>query len=160
MNARRPLLAVSLVLAVLSAAGCRTTGVPTTGTTSAPALLAAREPGVKWNAKSLVQADLDGDGKADSALGGMKGDRYVLGIVQGPPAAGSRHWTLDFGVAEEDQESLCSLQVKLSVEELDRSAGDGDMAAKAKGLRLHDDRCDAFHIYWNTREKRYDWWRL
>ena len=163
MNARQPLLAAALILPALLAAGCRSTGVPaagTTGTTGAPAVLAAREPGVKWNAKSLVHADLDGDGRDDYALGGVKGDRYVVGIVQGPPGSGSRHWTLDFGVAEEDQESLCSLHPKLAVEELDRSGGEDDMAAKAKGLSLHDDRCDAFHIYWNTREKRYEWWRL
>jgi hypothetical protein len=165
MNARQPFLAL-LVLPAVLAAGCQSGGVPSPeapapgAATTAPALLAAREPGVTWSAKSLVKADLDGDGQTDYALGGVKKGRYVLGIVQGPPATGSRHWTLDFGVNEEDQESLCSLQAKLTVEELDRSGGEDDMAAQAKGLSLHDDRCDAFHIYWNTREKRYEWWRL
>ncbi|HYG65302.1 MAG TPA: hypothetical protein VEL74_22160 [Thermoanaerobaculia bacterium] len=168
MNARQLLLALLAVPAVLTvlATGCRTAGVPAPEgappgmETTAPALLATREPEVAWRTKSLVKADLDGDGKEDYALGGVKGDRYVLGIVQGPPGSGSRHWTLDFGVAEEDQESLCSLQAQLAVEDLDRKGSEGEMAANAKGLRLHDDRCDAFHIFWNTREKRYEWWRL
>jgi hypothetical protein len=156
---------VLLVLSAVLATGCQTAGTPSPeapspGATTAPALLAAREPGVTWSTKSLVKADLDGDGQTDYALGGVKKGRYVVGIVQGPPATGARYWTLDFGVSEEDQESLCSLQAKLTVEELDRSGGEDDMAAHAKGLSLHDDRCDAFHIYWNTREKRYEWWRL
>jgi hypothetical protein len=32
--------------------------------------------------------------------------------------------------------------------------------ADGMGINLHDDKCDAFHIFWNPEKKKFEWWRL
>ena len=49
------------------------------------------------------------------------------------------------------------------LEPLDSAARAGERKVASKpgvGLNLHDDRCDAFHIYWDPERKTFDWWRL
>jgi hypothetical protein len=93
-------------------------------------------------------------------VGGTQGELFVVGIVRGPLAPDARHFRMTFRVLEGDQNSLCSASAKLDVEDLDTSDGGDDVAPNAKGIALHDDRCDAFHIYWNISTKRFTWWRL
>lgn len=145
-------LPILLTLAMLGLLGCAS--IPSGKTDSAIELLRLREPGTKWNSNSLVKGDLDGDGKDDYAAGGVQGKTYVVGIVQGPAGPSSRHWTLEFPMEGGSDEALCSTKVALKLEEIK------DEDRPGLGIDLHDDRCDAFHIYWNAEEKKYDWWRL
>jgi hypothetical protein len=46
-------------------------------------LLRQRAPGVEWNEQSLLEADLDQDGRADYALLGTARDKVVVGVVHG-----------------------------------------------------------------------------
>ncbi|HVR99710.1 MAG TPA: hypothetical protein VMW27_24005 [Thermoanaerobaculia bacterium] len=133
------------------------------GRATAQSLLQKFEPGVTWKTGTLLEADFDGDSVKDYALGGIKeGDRYVVGIVRGPLGDSARHWTLEFGADEGDQESLCSLQAAMSLENLDESVIEesGGKLQGSKGINLHDDRCDAFHIHWSPKDQRFEWWRL
>ena len=118
-----------------------------------------RSPAVEWNASSLIEADLDQDGRADSVLTGLGADRVVVGIVRGPVAAGTPVSTLEFPLTGGGEDALCSRDVKITVEPL------GDEAKTRKGragmgINLHDDKCDAFHIFWNPEKKKFEWWRL
>jgi hypothetical protein len=142
-----------LLLLLALCAGCAGLHTPRT------ALDAARQhdPDVQWNPQSLLEADLDQDGIADYALTGTRKDRVVVGIVRGPLAAGTPVWTLEFPVKGGGEEALCSPDAKIAVEPL------GDEAKTRKGgagLNLHDDKCDAFHIFWNPEKKKFEWWRL
>lgn len=115
-------------------------------------------PAVEWNAPSLIEADLDQDGKADFAITGLSKDRVVVGIVRGPVAAGTPVSTLEFSW-NGGEDDLCSRDVKIAVEPLSdeakiRTGRDG------MGINLHDDKCDAFHIFWNPGKKKFEWWRL
>jgi hypothetical protein len=125
-------------------------------------VLHARDAQASWDAQSQISADLDQDGVADYALRGLRKDRVVVGIVEGPLAAKSRAWVLDFPWGKGTQDSLCSAQTKIELEDLDESATAGAKAAagKGKGISLYDDRCDAFHIYWSPEDQKFEWWRL
>lgn len=54
-------------------------------------------------------------------------------------------------------EALCSSKAKIKLEEIKEKE---PPSQPGLGINLHDDRCDAFHIYWDAKEKKYDWWRL
>jgi len=168
------LLAVPLLPALLALSGCAGNRAATPpgrpGAPTALTLLQQSDPKASWDAASQVHADLDLDGVADYALRGLRKDRVVVGIVKGPLAADSRTWVLAFPWGKKTQDSLCSKKVKIELEDLDDSATAGAKHAgttsttrrkgKGKGISLYDDRCDAFHIYWDADGQKFDWWRL
>ena len=134
---------------------------PSAGPATALDLLKLRQPQTQWDAKSLLEADLDLDGGEDYALLGLHRDHFVVGIVHGPVhATKSGVWTLDFPWSG-GEDALCSKHAKIELESLAENEGPAaDQPRKGQGINLSDDRCDAFHIYWNPRKQRFDWWRL
>jgi len=164
MKTRQTILLI-LVLCGLTACTTSTKTRPG-GTRTALDVATLRQPNTKWNPKSLIEGDLDQDGRPDYALSGIRKDRFVVGIVAGPVTVGSKTWFLDFPWKGGGQEALCSDEAKISLEPLDPAtkAGERKAASGGKkgglGINLHDDRCDAFHIYWDPSRKTFDWWRL
>jgi hypothetical protein len=159
-----------LIMVSIIMAGCAGNRAPNvSGTASNAGALAAlrhRDPQAVWDASSQVQADLDQDGIVDYALRGRRKDRVLVGIVKGPLGARSPTWVLDFAWGKKTQDSLCSQQAKIELEDLDESTlagakpATGPSGRQGKGVSLFDDRCDAFHIYWSPEDKKFDWWRL
>jgi hypothetical protein len=149
----------ALALAVLGA--CSIGRGPRALPAAAAAALEREASGVAWDPATLLEADFTYDGVADLALGGRRGGGYVVGIVAGPPGA-ARAWVLEFPVAEGTQGGLCSPRVRLLVEEVTEEAFEGAdrLPRGSRGLALHDDLCDAFHLYWDPQQKRFAWWRL
>ena len=146
-------------------AGSRSKAPRTTSVEPRTALevLRLRQPNTEWSSQSLLQGDLDQNGSADYAATGIHNDRFVVGIVEGPISSRSRTWFLDFPWKGGGEGALCSDKAKMTLEPLDPAtkAGERKVARKAGlGLNLHDDRCDAFHIYWDPERKTFDWWRL
>ncbi len=135
----------------------------TSARVTALSLLSLREPSVKWNRRSLLKADFDYDGVVDYALGGRKGDSFVLGIVKDSLSIQSKHWTLEFSQDAGNQGALCSVEdARIRLERL--SANEVEEVWKLpriiRGIKLYDDKCDSFHIYYDRKEKRFVWWRL
>ena len=156
MMPKRQLL---LLLLCLAGAACATghRGTPRT----AVDLLQRREPAVEWNDRSLIEADLDQDGVPDYAVTGLRKDRVVVGLVHGPLTAGSPAWTLEFPWKGGGEDALCSRDARIAPEPLDDEATTrAGHPVKGTGINLHDDRCDAFHIFWNPEKKKFEWWRL
>lgn len=162
----KTVLRLLIALAPLGLIGCAGASRPTTPppTPTPPAsprtaldLLRKREPDTTWDAASLMRGDFDQDGTEDFALAGIKGDLFVVGIVKGPPGASSRHSILKFPFGDGDQDSLCSAKAKITLEPISE---DDPPGRKGLGINLHDDQCDAFHIYWDPEQNDYDWWRL
>jgi hypothetical protein len=147
-----------LLLLLVLCAGCAGLHSPRT------ALDAARQhdPAVQWNAQSVVEADLDQDGRADYALTGTRKDHFVVGIVHGPLAAGTPVWTLDFPIKGGGEDALCSPDARIALEPLGDESKTlaGHPNARGTGINLHDDKCDAFHIFWDPEKKKFEWWRL
>ena len=126
-------------------------------------VLRLRQPNTEWNAKSVLRGDLDQKGSVDYAAIGIRKDRVVVGIVEGPISARSRTWFLDFPWKGGGESALCSEKAKITLEPLDPATEAGARKVASKpgvGINLHDDRCDAFHIYWDPERKTFDWWRL
>jgi hypothetical protein len=120
------------------------------------------EPDVKWEPRTLLKADFDFDGVEDYSLGARKGTQYVVGIVMGPLNGQSKHWTLEFSEDAGDQGSLCSVsdaQIRLDMLDDELVVGARGLPEMSKGINLYDDKCDSFHIYWDQKEKRFEWWR-
>jgi hypothetical protein len=117
-------------------------------------------PTVEWNAQSLIEADLDQDGRADFVLTGLGKEQVVVGIVHGPVAAGAPVYTLEFPLNGGGEDALCSRDVKITFEPLGDEAKTHNGGTKGMGINLHDDKCDAFHIFWNPDKKKFEWWRL
>jgi hypothetical protein len=133
---------------------------PATGSRIALDVLKRHDPETDWDGKSLLHADLDLDGVEDYALTGLRKDRFVVGIVHGPIAEDSRVWTLDFPW-NGGEDALCSKHAKIALESLAENEGiKPGHPGKGTGINLHDDLCDAFHIYWNADEQKFEWWRL
>jgi hypothetical protein len=156
MKNSRHILLVPPLIALIALIGCAGTPRPA-GTRTALDLLRQREPDTAWDSQSLVHGDFDQDGIEDFALTGIKGDLFIVGIVKGPVAPTSRHSILKFPSGDGDQDSLCSRDAKIEIEPI---AEDDPPGRKGLGINLHDDQCDAFHIYWDPEQNDYDWWRL
>jgi hypothetical protein len=163
MKTRQTILLI-LVLVVCTACATSTRKAPG-GTRTALDVVKLRQPNTQWSSQSLVEGDLDQDGRPDYAVSGIRKDRFVVGIVEGPVSAGSKTWFLDFPWKGGGQEALCSDKAKMTLEPLDPAAKAGERKAATSskaglGINLHDDLCDAFHIYWDPSRKTFDWWRL
>lgn len=157
MRTQRNLL---LLVLCVTLAACATGGGRGTPRTAAD-VLHRRYPAVEWHANSLIQADLDGDGVPDYALSGSAKDRVVVGLVHGPLSAGSPAWTLEFPWSGGGEDALCSKDARIAPEPLDDNASARvGRPVKGTGINLHDDKCDAFHIFWNPEKKKFEWWRL
>ncbi|HEX9944758.1 MAG TPA: hypothetical protein VGG03_22340 [Thermoanaerobaculia bacterium] len=123
-------------------------------------LLRRRDPATDWDRRSLLRADLDLDGGEDYAAAGVREDRFVVGIVHGPLSADSRVWTLEFPW-DSSEDALCSRKARIALESLAENPGPKPgHPREGLGINLHDDLCDAFHIYWNPDENEFEWWRL
>lgn len=149
---------ILLTLAVPGLLGCAGTGTsPETPPAKQPTaldLLRQREPATEWDSASMVEADLNEDGAEDYALTGIRGNLLVVGIVHGPLRDASRRWTLEFPW-DGTQDALCSRKVRIRFENFAEAGGPA-----RPGINLHDDQCDAFHIFWDPERQAYEWWRL
>ncbi len=153
-----PFLLVFLLLGACAGREEPRTG-PMTGSRKVLDVLKAKKPAASWNEKSLIEGDFNLDGTSDSALSGVQGERFVVGIVSGKTGS-ELAWTLDFPW-DGDEDALCSKSAKISPEPLEENEGPkAEHPAKGLGINLHDDRCDAFHIYWNPKSKDFEYWRL
>jgi hypothetical protein len=159
---RSPAIPLLLIVLCLLAACAGREPEPRTGASPRTALdvLKLKEPGTQWNAKSLLQADLDLDGTPDYALAGTQEDHFVVGIVHGPLKSDSQAWTLDFAW-DGEEDALCSKNAKITLEPLEENEGPKpEHPKKGQGINLYDGECDAFHIYWNPKTKEFEYWRL
>ena len=153
---------ILLTLALPGLIGCAGMRPPSTPETPPPPakrtaaldILRQREPRTDWDPSSLLEADLDQDGKDDYVLTGIRGDRFVVGIVHGPAGDSCRHWILEFPW-DGTQDALCSREARIQLERIEEEG-----SPARPGINLHDDKCDAFHIFWDPEQQAYDWWRL
>lgn len=161
---RKPILLLTLCLfAACTGREPEPRTAPEAGPRAALEALKLKDPTTVWNGKSLLHADLDLDGGEDYALSGIRKDRFVVGIVRGPmigEGGDGKVWTLDFPW-DGGEDALCSKDAKITLEPLEENEGPKpEHPRKGMGINLSDEQCDAFHIYWNPQEKKFEYWRL
>jgi hypothetical protein len=117
-----------------------------------------RAPEVVWKTESLLTADFNRDGQSDYVLGGVKDDRFIVGILSGPLTSRSKSWFIEFS---REQNSLCSLDAVIKLEALNEDVvGHAPGSGTEKvGIELQNGECDSFHIYWDPKTRKFTWWR-
>ncbi|MDZ4258890.1 MAG: hypothetical protein U0974_14690 [Gemmatimonadales bacterium] len=124
--------------------------------------LHAMSPQVQWDTV-VVRADVDGDGREDSAYLGRAGGRIYVGVVL---AESEIVDVLDFAISGGIQEAICSEPATLGVEDTDYPLSEiGPLqgfrpGTGARGLRLTGGECDSIHLFWDHDHARLGWWRL
>lgn len=142
---------------------------------AALSVLTKKDPKTRWNAKSIIKGDFDYDGIDDYALRGIKGKLFVLGIVKGSPNGKSKSWTLEFPEDAGNQGGLCSVgKARINTEDIDKDykefAADyleeeyvkmfARLPKGSKGINIYDGMCDSFHVFWDKKMRRFNWWRI
>ena len=128
--------------------------------------VAAEQPSVKWDAKSVAEGDFDGTHRVGFAIMGLK-DKNVM-VAVGRKAADGTLTTqyLEFGISRDQQNAICGLPAHLEVtplvctayEDQERLPGCKESPG-VSGLSLDDDQCDPINMYWNHSTKQMMWWR-
>lgn len=127
--------------------------------------LVALDSSVVWEPQSVLVADVDCDGRPDSAFVGRSSVRVAVGLIR---AGGLAPDVISFGThgaAVEDE--VGSSAAELALESLDYDPRDaiGDIdgfqrSKVCKGLNLGDGESDSMHIFWNQKSHHLGWWRL
>ncbi|HEX6900506.1 MAG TPA: hypothetical protein VF789_12355 [Thermoanaerobaculia bacterium] len=159
-SAGRTLVLILSLCGCMACTGARDPKTPASEPRTALEMLRDRASGVQWDAASQRKADFDQDGQQDAAFLGFRKDKAVVGIVQGPMTSRRRISLLEFDRGGGGQDDLCSEKVGIDLERLEELESPEEVPVKGIGVNLHDDRCDAFHIYWDPVNRRFDWWRL
>lgn len=130
-------------------------------------LVSKRMKDVTWDKKTIVEIDINCDGKKDYALLGKAIRGVTVAVIVGPVSTKSRIESFEFFVGKHSQDSLCELPAKLRIESLDYDPTEAvgklpgfRSSKKCNAFGLTDDICDSFHFYWNHEANTLAWWRL
>ena len=125
----------------------------------------ADRPSVKWDVKSQVSGDFDGEGRTDFAALGYVGKGVVVAIGRTSATGEIRLQYLHFDVSRAAQAAICVLPARLELLPLSCAVNHGGALPGCKegpgvsSLRLMDDECDSINIYWNRDRNSMSWWR-
>lgn len=130
--------------------------------------IAAERPLVKWDAKSAVEGNFDGNHGVTFAALGYKDKQVMVAIGRKATDGSVIAQYLEFGIGAGTQNAICKLPAHLKVYPLNCTAyedGGGEKlpgckeTAGASGLKLDDDECDPIEMYWNHSTNQMMWWR-
>lgn len=130
----------------------------------AEATLDKSAPGVVW--RSVIELDLDGDGRMDFALLGRTQSEAVVGVVFGAsrPSPAVRSFRRDAasqnglcGTPDEDDISVEDLATPEDPDDGPPAAARAPAGSRRRGFRLDSGGCDAFHFFFDGRGVT--WWR-
>ncbi|MDG3439335.1 hypothetical protein [Nitrospirillum amazonense] len=130
-------------------------------TTQTPSNLARSTKDVRWDARSMVCGDFNGDGVPDQAVLGYRDRTLLLAVRRGGRQA---FQILEFAIGGASQQGVCSLPVTLRATDLVCDTEDGPLSGcKAgkgvKALSIEDGNCDPINLYWSHEADEMLWWR-
>lgn len=126
----------------------------------------AYEDNIEWDESSIVKADINCDGKPDTAKLGYLKNRVRLTVIFGGDGTSQ---SIEFGLGKSQyQDYLCGTKALLSVEDMDynliEAFGENPEGFKQSktcmGLNVRAGDCDSMHIFYNHKTGRINWWRL
>jgi hypothetical protein len=130
--------------------------------TDAIAELQRIRPGVKWDEKSAVFADVFCEGKRGMIIFGSEKDVVVIGAVSGTRPFKTQ--VLSFPIRRDTQNGFCALPKRIEIFPLKCATDEGPLpgckpARGCKEFSVMDEECDSFNFYWESSRKSLAWWR-
>lgn len=130
---------------------------------AASALNAVAKTKVAWNFAKAKVADVTCDGKPDRVLFGVSKGKVWMGML---PGGGGKPQTAAFPLHASGQDSFCGVPAGIGIYSLNcnpDATGKLDGCKPIRGCKefaIDGGECDNFHFYWNSRDRRLDYWRL
>jgi len=122
------------------------------------------EPSVKWDAASLVRADVTCDGKADGILLGRDNSTVWVAVISSDKPEANRRNLMQFALGPGTQAALCALPATIETYPIECETESGPLegckpSSSCRGFSVVDGQCDSLHFYWHSGRKRIVWWR-
>jgi hypothetical protein len=119
-------------------------------------------PNIRWDASTLVEGDLNGNGERDTAVVGYDKSGLVLAVGMGAKAQNIQY--LNFPIGGTVQAAVCVAPVSLAVVPLSCDPDGAKLPGCAAsshmwGLAINDRECDPVNVYWDHEKRRLAWWR-
>lgn len=103
-------------------------------------------------------------GQLDTVVVGHRHDNVLIGVV---PADKSKPVVFEFRTDHPSgEDAFCETKVDIGLDARDCVGAEGEHIAGCKvikgcsGFSAYDGDCDAFHFYWDNRQKKLTYWRL
>ena len=114
-------------------------------------------PGVTWHSESVISGDFTCRGRIEQAILGITAQEIVIvvfinGLENRPEILRDKvHTPADAELTIENLDYDPNEQAGVELEGFLRSK-------ECKGLNIADNHVDSFHVYWNHKDGRFDWW--
>jgi hypothetical protein len=114
-------------------------------------------PGVTWHSESVISGDFTCRGGKEQAILGITAQEIIVvvfinGLQSKPEILRDKvHTPADAELTIEDLDYYPNERVGVELEGFLRSK-------VCKGLNIADNHIDSFHVYWNHKDSRFDWW--
>jgi hypothetical protein len=114
-------------------------------------------PDVTWHSESVISADFTCRGHMEQAILGITAREIVVvvfinGLRDKPEILRNKvHIPADAELTIDDLDYDPGERVGMKLEGFLRST-------VCKGLNIADKHVEAFHVYWNHKNSRFDWW--
>jgi hypothetical protein len=114
-------------------------------------------PGVTWHSESVMSGDFTCRGRMEQAILGITGQEIIIvvfinGLENKPEILHDKvHTPADAELTIEGLDYDPNEQAGVELEGFLRSK-------VCKGLNIADNHVASFHVYWNQKDSRFDWW--
>jgi hypothetical protein len=114
-------------------------------------------PGVTWHSESVISGDFTCRGRKEQAILGITAKEIVVvvfinGLQNKPEIVRDKvHTPADAELTIEGLDYDPREQVGVELEGFLRSK-------ECKGLNIADNHVDSFHLYWNHKDSKFNWW--
>lgn len=120
-------------------------------------------PKTAWDAKSVIEIDIDCDNHKDYVFLNQTGEKANLGIVLGKEINKAYLSAITMRNAKKE---VCADPAGILPESMDYDPKfvtgksiTGFKRSKCQAFRLTSTKCEPYHFYWNTLQDRPAWWR-
>jgi hypothetical protein len=150
------------VLGIAVGFGAALASPQTPQTDVAIAQLQKSNPEVTWKSKSAIVADVTCDGRLDTVVFGSEKSEVVVAVV--PGGQPNKTQVFRFPIVRDKEDGFYAPPTRIRTAPLncDTEGGPLEGCKPAKGCQefaVDDDGCDPFNFYWDSSQRKIQWWR-